>query len=91
MKKLVVLLFAGVTFAATSAMAGTIGSGGVNRTYDGGYKSSQGHTIYIVKCNSGGQDSVYKASNGFWFSGGSNFGSSYKGLSLSSFASKACG
>jgi len=63
---------------------------GVKEYYDGGYKSSKGSKIYIVKCNDGTKVSVHKQVNGSWYSVSSNTGSKYKNLSISAFANKYC-
>lgn len=64
---------------------------GVNEVYNGGYKSSDGHVIYRVKCNSGNSASAYKDSSGWWKdSGGSNYGERYRHLSTKQFAAKFC-
>lgn len=66
-------------------------SSGVKETYDGGYKSSDGHPIYIVRCIQGLKFSAFKRPNGYWFDGsGSNYGTGFRNLSLDQFAAKKC-
>lgn len=80
-----------MTLASYSINAGQMGSGGVSEVYDGGYKSSEGYTIYRIKCNSGGSGSAFQKSNGRWYdSGGSSFSDRYQGWSLSKFANEMC-
>ena len=70
---------------------GLFGSGGVKESYFGGYKSSKGHKIYIIKCNSGGRGNAFYE-NGYWKDGtGNNYGERYRGMSLNSFAKAVCG
>ena len=66
-------------------------SGGMKKIYNGGYKSSDGHIIYIVKCNNGRSTSAFKDSSGWWRdSGGSKMGEKYRNLSKQSFGAKYC-
>ncbi|WP_409524014.1 hypothetical protein [Nitrincola sp. MINF-07-Sa-05] len=92
MKKtmLISVMFTGLV-AVSSAHAGALGSGGVKESYNAGSKSSGGQTMYRVNCNSGGGGTVFQKSDGYWYdSSGSNYGNSYRNLSLSDFARKAC-
>ncbi len=70
---------------------GIFGSGGVRESYFGGYKSSKGHKIYIIKCNNGGKGNAFYE-DGFWKDGtGNNYGERYRGMSLNSFSKAVCG
>ena len=69
----------------------TQNSGGVKKYYDGGYKTSDGHRIYIIICNGGSKYSVFQKSNGYWFdSDGFNYGDRARNLSIRDFAEKKC-
>lgn len=55
-------------------------------------KSSHGHRIYRIKCNSGDLGSAYTDTNNYWKDGsGSNYGNKYRGMSLGEFARDVCG
>ena len=56
----------------SSAQAGRFGSGGVKETYDAGSKSCGGNTIYAVRCNSGGGDTAFQKSDGYWYDSSGN-------------------
>ena len=80
-----------VSSSNSSRKQGILGSGGVRESYFGGYKSSKGHKIYIIKCNDGGSGNAFYE-DGYWKDGtGSNYGGKYRGMSLDSFAKVACG
>ena len=66
-------------------------SGGLKEMYNGGYKSSQGNIIYIVRCNDGRKISAFKDSSGWWKDGsGSKLGEKYRHLSNQAFGNKYC-
>jgi len=89
--KYLLSLFAASFLVTSLANAGSIGSGGVSKADDGGSKSSAGYTIYYIKCNSGSGGAAFQKPDGYWYDdGGSNYGDSYRNLSLSEFANKAC-
>jgi len=81
-KLFLVALVAGV-FTST-AMAG------VKKVYVG--NNAGGYAHYVIECTNGNRYSdLSQKSNGFWYSGASNMGDDYKGLSINEVASKKCG
>jgi hypothetical protein len=80
-----------LSLLATSAYAGYIGSGGVKEVYDAGTKSPQGHTKFVIRCNSGSRMTVYQDGSGKWFDDiGTPISDRFKGLSVQAFAEQAC-
>ncbi len=79
------------TSRSSSSSCGQLGCGGVKESYWGGYKSSNGYKIYIIRCNNGAKTNAFYE-NGWWKDGsGSSFGQKYRGMSLDRFASSMCG
>lgn len=74
-----------------SSKSSSRSTSGLKEVYNGGYKSSQGNIMYIVKCNSGRSVSAFKDNSGWWKdSGGSKMGERYRNLSPQDFGEKYC-
>jgi hypothetical protein len=81
MKKLLLSLL--VLGIATSAYAG------VKKVYVGSHAGGYAH--YVIECTNGNSYSdLSQKLNGYWYSGASNMGDDYKGLSINSVADKKC-
>lgn len=79
------------TTSSQSSGSSSQSSSGLKEVYNGGYKSSQGHIIYIVRCNDGRKVSVFQDNSGWWKDGvGSKMGEQYRNLSPQSFGEKYC-
>ena len=77
--------------ASSSSSSRSQNSSGVKEVYNGGYKSSEGYPIYIIKCKQGSKFNAFQRPNGYWYDGsGSNYGDHYRRLSLDAFAAKKC-
>ncbi|PCH93514.1 MAG: hypothetical protein COB84_09200 [Rhodobacteraceae bacterium] len=76
-----------IIFAASTAFAGQIGSGGVNAVKNNGNIS--GNPSWSIRCNSG-SGVVIRKGNKWTNNTGSSYSERLWGLSLGSFAQKMC-